>query len=204
MGNDSSQITVIIPHRDDYDPRIIQATRWYSADTDSVLGFRTLNQYLATIPPVSETLVHPREDLPLLTLLERRIGNTAACKIAGLKYGCFTDRALVHVDERHRLPMEPIWIRAHNGIPNINREPSVCLAECIGNRLAGIDSVGIAIYLVHEKGKHTMDLPGSVHFGSRRSVYVDPFDSPLEGPKLDERRNKQACPKCGTVVFVLE
>ncbi|MFA6017913.1 MAG: hypothetical protein WCT28_00970 [Patescibacteria group bacterium] len=205
MGNDPSQITIIVPHHDDHDPRIIQATHWYNAGAGLELGVRTLNQYLATIPPVGETLVHPRDDLPLLTLLERRIGNVVSCRIAGLLYAeyGYTNKTLVHINERYRLPEEPTWVRAHDGTLNLRRKPSMCLAECTGDRFAGIDSVGIAIFFIHGPRNHVMDFPASVRSDYRdRCAYINTNTS--GDSKLGAGRKDETNPKCGAIVFALK
>jgi hypothetical protein len=183
------------------DPRTVQAKKWWDAGVGRELGIRSFKEYLATIPEIPASLAEQRYDFPLLVLVERRLCTIVAARFAGLKYGelGYTDGTLVPVDGRHMLPEEPFWIRAHDGGPNLDRKPSVCLAECIGDRFAGTDSVGIAIHLVHGKRGHVMDLPGSVRAVHREyCACVDPFGD----PELRAGRHDGAIRQYGTVVFV--
>ena len=180
------------------DARTRQALQWATA-----LGMNVEN-ILSQIPEIPATILQPRGDLNLLTLVPFHLGNVQVAKAAGLKHGeyGYTDDSLVPVNPRYEDLLKGwAWILAHDGTPNLNRKPSDCLAECVGGRYAGVDKVGIAIHLIHGKRGHAMDLPGSVHADDRGGcAYVDPFDDPV----LDASGSVVADPQFGSVVFVRE
>lgn len=159
---------------------------------------------LPQIPEIPVTILQPRGELNLLTLVPFHLGNVALAKAAGLKYSeyGYTDKTLVPVDKtRYDFSDRGWrWVLAHDGAPNLRRKPTDCLAECTGSRFAGVDKVGVAIHLIHGARKHVMDLPASVHsdvHGGFACVY------PFDGSKLNAGRNADiARPYCGTVVFV--
>ncbi|MEK7632562.1 MAG: hypothetical protein AAB473_02105 [Patescibacteria group bacterium] len=182
------------------DVRIAQAMRWASA-----LGLRA-EDVLPQIPEIPVTILQPRGELNLLTLVPFHLGNVGLAKAAGLKhaeYG-YTDKTLVPADKT-RYGFSKLgwrWVLAHDGSQNLNRKPTDCLAECTGPRFAGVDKVGVAIYFIHGPRGHVMDLPASVHAGGRgRCAYVHPFGV----PELRAFRDAGiAYPKYGSVFFVWE
>ena len=183
------------------DTRIAQAVRWAAA-----LGL-CVEDVLPQIPEIPVTILQPRGELNLLTLVPFHSGNVQLAKAAGLKheeYG-YSDETLVPVDKaRYDFSNRGWrWVLAHDGSPNLNRNPSDCLAECAsGKRYAGVDKVGTAIHLIHGARDHVMDLPASVRAGTRGDcAYVYPFD----GPGLHAHGDVGiADPRFGTVVFVWE
>ncbi len=205
LPSDSDSVSVT-----ENDTRIRQATRWATA-----LGISG-EELLPQIPEISASFLSgPRQTrlgtLDLLTLVPFGMGNVRATNAAGLKYqwsgfGYMDgDEILIPSDDQCRFPRDWRWILAHDGGPNLDRRPDTCFAECVDGFFAGVDKVGIAIWLQHGPRKHGMDLPGSVFAGSprrRTCACVDPFD---DGPELGFfRRIDLTSPRCGSVVFVRE
>lgn len=186
------------------DPRIIQARRFWKKGWGRELGFKKFQQYLDTIPEIPLSLLADRPDLPLLVLVDPRLGIVKSCRLAGLKYEEYgwNDKTLEPYDDRHNIPTDkPYWIRASDGSPNLKRKPSDCRDECIGQLFAGTADVGIAIWIQYSPRGHVMDLPGSVHSGYRdHCAFVVPFGN----PRLDADWSVDALPGCGSVVFVRE
>jgi len=178
--------------------RVAQAMQWSSG-----LGLRA-EDTLPQIPKIPATILQPRGELNLLTLVPFHLGNVELAKAAGLKYGeyGYTDETLVPVDET-RYDFSKLgwrWVLAHDGSQNLNRKPSDCLAECVGNRYAGVDKVGVAIHLIHGARKHIMDLPASVRADDRDGcAYVESFDEPELYADWGEG---VARPECGAAFFV--
>lgn len=181
--------------------RIAQTVRWATA-----LGI-SVEDILPQIPEIPVTLLQPRGELNLLTLVPFHLGNVQLAKAAGLKheeYG-YTDETLVPVGKaRYDFSGRGWrWVLAHDGSQNLNRKPTDCLAECTGIRYAGVDKVGIAIRFIHGPCGHVMDLPASVHADNRGNycACVHPF----VGPELSPYRLADiAFTWCGTVIFVCE
>lgn len=180
------------------DVRIAQAIQWAKA-----LGQKG-EDVLRQIPEIPVTLLQSRGNLNLLTLVPFHLGNVQLAKAAGLKheeYG-YSDETLIPANPRYAdLPTTWAWVLAHDGTPNLGRKPVDCLAECTRGLYAGVDKVGVAIWLIHGPRKHAMDLPGSVHAGAREScACVGPFD---DKPNLSAHRFADIVnPNYGTVVFV--
>ncbi len=167
--------------------------------------FKNFAAYLVTIPEVPASLLADNPEFPLLVLVDPRLGHVESCRLAGLKYVEYgnDDDTLVPCDNRHAMPTDaPYWVRAHDGLPNLNRKPADCLAECTGRRYAGTADIGIAIYVQYGKRQHFMDLPGSVHRHDRADcAYLDVW---VDGPELRSYGDGYASPGYGSVVFVRE
>lgn len=180
--------------------RVRRAVQWAKA-----LGLKE-EDVLQQVPEIPVTLLQSRGNMDLLTLVPFHLGNTQLAKAAGLKYEeyGYTDETLIPANPHHEdLPTTWAWVLAHDGSPNLGRKPTDCLAQCTGELYAGVDKVGVAIWLIHGPRKHAMDLPGSVRAGVRdRCACVFPFDGK---PRLFARRIADVADPCyGTVVFVRE
>ncbi len=182
------------------DMRTRQTMQWATA-----LGL-SAEDLLPQIPEIPVSILQPRGELNLLTLVPFHLGNVQLAKAAGLKheeYG-YSDETFVPVDNARYdfSKMGWRWVLAHDGSQNLNRKPIDYLAECTGNRYAGVDKVGIAIHLIHGARKHVMHLPASVRAVARgHCAYVDPFDEPKLGASGGAGI---AHPEYGTVFFVWE
>ncbi|NDG40987.1 MAG: hypothetical protein EBY28_16840 [Betaproteobacteria bacterium] len=181
--------------------RIAQAIQWAKA-----LGLKE-EDVLQEVPEIPVTLLQSRGNLNLLTLVPFHLGNTRLAEAAGLKYEelgyRYTDDILIPTTQRYAaLPTTWAWVLAHDGAPNLGRKATDCLAECTGELYAGVDKVGLAIWLIHRPRWHVMDLPGSVHASfSHSCACLYPFG---DEPRLIARMAAGvANPYYGTVVFRL-
>jgi hypothetical protein len=186
------------------DPRWMQAKTLWDFGFGCAPNLGTFEAYLATIPEIPAGLVAHNPDFPLLTLVDPRLGHVCSCRLIDLRFVEYTrnDQSLVPFDARHAMPTDaPYWVRAHDGSPNLNRKPSDCRAECIGELYAGTADVGIAIWIQHGEGKCVMDLPGSV-FASNRvcCAYLGTW---LNVRELNVGGTDYARPRFGSVVFIL-
>jgi len=187
--------------------RITQAQRLWEVGLGRDLGLKhnEFEGYLEMMPEVPDSLLAPDPFLPLLRLLDPRLGAQKICQLA--KVADYGVSNLDPFDQRHATPMVPHWVRALDGRVNHGRTPNDCRAECVGKLLAGTDHVGLALYIhdnnVVKKGEHVMDLPGSVHRDARSyCAFLEVWDV---GPGLDDHRHS-GIPylQYGTVVFSRE
>ncbi len=153
------------------DPRQIQAKVLWDKGFDH--GFESFEAYLATIPEIPETLLVDDSNLPLLRLVDPRLGLVKTCELFGIKFKEFgySDADAVACDNRHEIPSTPFWVRANDGRKNRNRRPDVCRDECKDEFLAMTDMVAIMTWVqdpsIIKENEHILDCPGSVHRAGR-------------------------------------
>lgn len=144
---------------------------------ESVPGYpiwaKTFEEYLTTIPEIPETLLADDPHLPLLRLVDPRLGLVKTCKLFGIKFEKlgYSDADAVAYDARHEIPNTPFWVRAHDGRKNRNRRPDVCRDECKDKLFAMTAMVAIMVWVqdpsIIKEGEHALDCPGSVHRSDR-------------------------------------
>ena len=150
------------------DPRLVQAKVLWDKGVGRELGFKTFKTYLATIPQIPASLLADDPNLPLLRLVDPRLGISKSCKLIGIKFEEFgySDADAIACDSRHETPTEPFWVRAHNGRKNRNRRPDVCRNESKDNLFAMTAMVAIFVWVqdpsIIKEGEHVLDCPGSV------------------------------------------
>ena len=186
------------------DPRIAQAKKLWDLGFGRELKMNSFHAYFATIPEIPKSLVADNPVLPLLVLVDPRLGHTRSCRLDGLRFAEYgwDDTSLVPFDDRHVMPSAPYWVRAHDGSPNLGKKPSDCRAKCTGKLYAGTADVGIAIWIQHGKCNHVMDLPGSVHISNRESCAC--LGVWRGGLELGASRHDVTNTLFGSVVFVRE
>lgn len=131
---------------DTNDVRVIQAKVLFDKGLGDDLGF---DAYLATIPEIPETLLADDPNLPLLRLVDPRLGLVKTCKLFGIKFEEFgySDADAVACDARHEMPNTPFWVRAHDGRKNRNRKPNVCRDKCKDKLFAMTAMVAIMVWV---------------------------------------------------------
>ena len=155
------------------DPRVIQAKRLWDRGFGCELELESFDAYLATIPQIPEGLLGDDPELPLLSLADPRLALTKACRLIGIPHEelGYSDGVVVPFSDRYADPKKPFWLRHDDGRPNKDRRPDHCRDKLTGDTLTGTALVGIMAYLHHPEivveGEHVIDLPGSVHRGSR-------------------------------------
>ena len=157
------------------DPRLIQAKVLWDKGFGRELGFKTFKSYLATIPMIPVSLLADDPNLPLLRLVDPRLGIAKACKLFGIKFEelGYSDADAVICDARHETPTEPFWVRAHDGRKNRSRRPDVCRDECKDKIFVMTAMVAIMTWVqdpsIIKQGEHVLDCPGSVPRSARGS-----------------------------------
>lgn len=185
------------------DVRVIQAKILFDKGLGGELSFEA---YLATIPEIPETLFADDPNLPLLRLVDPRLGLVKTCKLFGIKFEelGYSDMDAVSCDARHEIPNTPFWVRAHDGRKNRNRKPNICREECKDKLFAMTAMVAIMVWVqdpnIIKEGEHVLDCPGSVRRAVRGCcAYLGVWGGEV---KLDLSRNAgDADPNCGSGGF---
>jgi len=185
------------------DVRVIQAKVLFDKGLGGELSF---DAYLATIPEVPETLFADDPNLPLLRLVDPRLGIVKTCKLFGIKFEelGYSDTDAVSFDARHEIPNTPFWVRAHDGRKNHNRKPCVCRDECKDKLYAMTAMVAIMVWVqdpsIIKENEHVLDCPGSVRRAGRGDcAYLNVWDGGVELLLL--RSAVHADPDCGSGGF---
>lgn len=145
--------------------RVMQAKVLFDKGLGGDLSF---DAYLATIPEIPETLLAHDSGLPLLRLVDPRLGLVKTCKLFGIKFEEFgySDADAAPSDPRHEIPNTPFWVRAHDGRKNRNRKPNICRDECKDKLFAMTAMVAIMVWVqdpsIIKQNEHVLDCPGSV------------------------------------------
>lgn len=130
-----------------------------------ILGYRTPEQYLKSIPPIPTDLFPHDPDFPLVALAEPRIDLKRLCTAGGIGFAG-DDTTLQAFDERHADSLEPVWIRFQSGERYRGRSMAEVRAEFSPNTrgLTALDGVCAIIQYpdIIEKDVRMMDLPGSI------------------------------------------
>jgi len=187
-----------------WDIREAQAKRYWDLGVGTALGYPNFAAYLATVPEVPERLEEHGQSFPLLVLVEPRVGLKRLCELANVEFSGGDD-TFVAYDERHTEFTKPTWIRIQDGRRNRNRKVSDCRGS-FGRRELGLTALqGVCAWCVHGAAElvdlngpdgHAMDLPGSVHRGSRGdAAYLHVSDGRA---KLRWYWGVIAYPKCGS------
>ena len=162
------------------DPRLIQAKVLWDKGFGRELNIDSFERYLATIPEIPTSLLAEDSALPLLRLVDPRLGLTKTCELFGIKFKEFgySDADAVACDAHHEIPNTPFWVRAHDGRKNRNRKPNVCRDECKDKLFSMTAMVAIMLWIqdpsIIKQGEHVLDCPGSVHRAARGlCAYLD-------------------------------
>jgi hypothetical protein len=149
--------------------RIWQAKIWWDRLSRATNPrFDSFEAYLATVPPIPDSLLDDDPHLPFLTLADITLPTVDLARVIGvrLETNVEMDR-MISCDPRHMAPAASFWFRAHDGRPNSGKQPDDCRLTLGYNQLAGTIPVGLALYLqypgVMAEREHGLDLPGSVH-----------------------------------------
>jgi len=133
-------------------------------------GIKDLDSYLSTIPEIPNALRADDERFPLLILVDGRVGITAACRLAGLKYAGDDDTLKPYDAAKARRGIR--WMRCQDGRRNRNRSVQNCRQSFAPSEV-GLDAIeGVAIYVQRPEviQDNFMDLPNSVDAESRDDV----------------------------------
>jgi hypothetical protein len=151
---------------DTNDVRVIQAKVLFDKGLGGDFSFEA---YLATIPEIPTSLLADDPNLPLLRLVDPRLGLVKTCELFGIKFKEFgySNEDAVPFDTRHEIPNTPFWVRAHDGRKNQNRKPNDCRDECTDNLFAMTAMVAIMVWVqdpsIIKQGEHVLECPGSVY-----------------------------------------
>lgn len=156
------------------DQRVVQAKRLWDLGVGRGLGFKSFEDYLASIPEIGAALLKDDPEFPLLVLVEPRVGLKKLCDLGGIAFDG-NDDTFAAYDDRHSEFTQPSWIRVQDGRQNRNRSVRDC-RKSFGERELGLTALqGVCAYLQHpqvlsevsQDGAHVMDFPGSVPRGRR-------------------------------------
>ncbi len=161
------------------DPRLDQAKVLWDKGIGCESGFETFEAYLMTVPQIPVSLLADDSNLPLLWLVDSRLSLVKTCEIIGVKFE-EPEKDPVPCDDRHEMPIEPFWVRAHSGRRNHYRRMDVCRNECKDNLFAMTAMVAIMGWAqdrsIIKNYEHVLDCPGSVrrltrHLGASLGVW---------------------------------
>jgi hypothetical protein len=157
------------------DIRTAQAQRLWGLGVGSAAGCANFASYLESIPEIPAALQADDPELPLLVLVETRLGLKKLCDLGGIAFNGGGDDTFVAHDDRHLEFTVPTWIRVQDGRRNRNRSVRDCRKTFGQGELGLTAPQGVCTYLQHpqvvseasQNGAHTMNLPGSVYRGDR-------------------------------------
>ncbi|MFH1078399.1 MAG: hypothetical protein V1745_03945 [Patescibacteria group bacterium] len=131
------------------------------------LGFRTFEDYLATIPEVPPELVDDDPRFPLLVLVDARLGIKKSCELLGIQ-NTFDDAYSIASDGSAAEP-SVYWMRSQEGRRYVGQSMESCRAQFEEDEIGVTLQEGVMMVAQNQWGLFgwRMDCPGSVCAESR-------------------------------------